>query len=175
MASKTPISLESHLAGLRTAIAKRLEELPKLLAAQNAAQERLDADPTDFELLTQAASAYEDVTITLGLIVRYQMELRINQLLRHIYHHPMSKDPKLQAELPRILNQFCHRAGTYFAHPDNDGPCFLVGYADKYGMKFMLQDVGSKKRSHTTRDLRTLLPLRLYDVPTYLWPAAPAR
>lgn len=63
----------------------------------------------------------------------------------------------------RGISDLLKRYEATVLHPDTGLPCLLLVINDKYGGKFSLETKLTKKRSHTTRDILDLMPLKLGD------------
>lgn len=59
------------------------------------------------------------------------------------------------------INEQCRLRGTTLAHPETGEPCTLLAISDKYEGTFVLENRATKKRSHTTKNIWTLLPLKV--------------
>lgn len=73
---------------------------------------------------------------------------------------------KGKQKLAKTINSMCRKCGMYIEHPESHDDCFLLAINDKWGGKFVLENKDTKKRSCTTADIKTLLPLH-YRV--YIW------
>src|SRR5262245_11425900 len=97
---------------------------------------------------------------------RELMEIMINGDVQFIlmdeYDPGDKRDPvTVKQEIAKQINAKCRQVGGAIAHPDTDEPCTLLAISDKQGGTFVLENRKTKKRSHTTRDIHTLLPFKI--------------
>jgi hypothetical protein len=89
----------------------------------------------------------------------------INEMIQRAIDIDLLKTSKGKQELARAINDDCRRNGYCLAHPETKAPCILLAINDEWGGKFTLEDRKTKKRSNTTRDIRTMQPFTLIPIP----------
>jgi hypothetical protein len=151
--------LEVELKNLRSLIARYRRAA--------AARKKTQGTPELVERSEARSPLIRALRITLVILT----EELVNDLIRDVFPHILKdKDQEALLAFSLMLNQLCRDAAACFLNPDNDRACFLVAFKDKYGVKYMFEDRETKKRSHTTRDLTTHLPVRLSSQPSDLPP-----
>lgn len=77
-----------------------------------------------------------------------------------------TKDKGIQDKryIATSLGKSTRRYGVTFAHPESGEPCNIMVINDLWGGKYAYENRKTKKRSHTTRDLTTLLPFKFIPI-----------
>src|SRR5690348_13003606 len=65
-------------------------------------------------------------------------------------------------ELAKKINSACRRCNMWLVDPETKEDCFLVALNDKWGGKFALESYRTKKRTKTTANIKTLLPMQYH-------------
>ena len=87
------------------------------------------------------------------------VEAYLRFALRRRTHYPMV-DTAAKQDLVRWVNELCRQFGCAVAHPETGDPSLLIAINDKWGGKFALESMETKKRSRTSRHLAGMLPLK---------------
>lgn len=150
-------SAESTPAG-RPRFRDKLEELMVVTLHHYAEEMKGDANFT-----------YTDIVDALQGCVLDIQTLRITAMIKEAAAAGTLATAEAKQSFAKMINAECRRTGQAIGHPDDKEPCILVGINDKYGGKFVLENRRSKKRSFTTRDITSLLPLVLVPLPKEEW------
>lgn len=73
-------------------------------------------------------------------------------------------DPiQLKQYAAKEVTAICRKWGVAIANPENGEPCTLLAINTGAEGRYVLENRRTKKRSHTTRDLSSLLPLKVVE------------
>jgi hypothetical protein len=73
----------------------------------------------------------------------------------------VDEDAGSKQKVAKIINAYCRNNGFALANPDTGEASWLIGINDEWGGKYVLENRTTKKRSHTSRQLKALLPLKV--------------